>query len=537
MMRLLTNLGNSDVWDDIGWTFRTRGKFCIRVGAVISGLKRWNGECAPDGTLNPPLQVFDSGEKTNRTISRLSFHILKQSVDQLEQALSQSITEIVCFCTKQKDQKDATQDTDGLFEILSGPIGQAQFPGVCFTKMLIQADPSDYQEMLNFYVGAVGAMEAKPSVVLIAQATPAMGYALSKACADFYPLAPQFYVAWKRGEGVDKSKVKRLSLFSRDSLSMKVQGLRDLLKRGEYLAAQTFLKDSPILLEMVPGLDALVSFLSHRSAYLFDDAVKDLSALESANKILWEMCQPYSLGLDQFVACGAGSRDGLDCMNDAIAYLLFETLQNAMFEFSQGRLYLSIGFFFSFFDAFQTSITGRFILHTRMYYNDASRSYPELDWFVQGEVMPSLKQTVGMDRDHKRKLLSRWRTENNQDDLENAPPREFDGPTPYHLFDWAAHQPTASQKMKTVYHFFHESANNVRKLRKLRNKSPIAHSMDGISKAEIDTAGGGDYLEFLQKVADCLWILLPEGATPSKPYHQIADDVDQYLEQILEKMA
>ena len=150
-MRLLTNLGNSDVWDDIGWTFRVREQFLDRTQSLVSALKHWEGVCALDGTLNPSLRVYDAQDKQYKTISRLPFHILRHSIDQIEQLTGQSVTEVCCFCTKQKNPKAETQDTYSLYQLLTNKIGLGQFPGVAFSQIVVRDDPSDYQAMVDFY--------------------------------------------------------------------------------------------------------------------------------------------------------------------------------------------------------------------------------------------------------------------------------------------------------------------------------------------------------------------------------------------------
>lgn len=535
-MRLLTNLGNSDVWDDIGWTFRVREQFLDRTQSLVSALKHWEGVCALDGTLNPSLRVYDAQDKQYKTISRLSFHILRHSIDQIERLTGQPVTEVCCFCTKQKNPKAETQDTYSLYQLLTSKIGLGQFPGVAFSQIVVRDDPSDYQAMVDFYEMTMKAMEEKPSVVLIAQATPAMGYALSRACADHHPLFPQYYVAWKRSEGIDTSKVSRLALFSRESLSSRIHGFCSLLEHGEYIAAKTSIKDSPLLLEMIPGLSLLVSYLDHRSRYLFDEAREDLAKLCEVDGNLWNLVQPFSLGLDQFQKCQTPDGQNLDCMNDSIAYLLYESLQNAMFEFAQGRLYLSIAFLFSFFDTFQVCIAGRLVLHEQLSFEKKTRSYSQLDEFINEKVIPSLDSTVGMKNEHKGRLRQRWRKGVDPDNPGKASPIGFDGPTPYHFFDWAAHQPEASPQIREVFLFYQKNEKIIGQLRNLRNKSPIAHSVNGISEDEINATAGGDYLQILDDTAKTLWCLLPDGAVPSRPYHQIAGVIRRQLEEVLGRM-
>lgn len=515
-MKLLLNFGNSDLHaikaDGMEFVFRSRDMFSNNLQSLIQALKVYTGSLDKDGNLSPYLKVYDYNTKQNIEIKNISMPIL-QSMLSFFYEKGTPITEIKAFCTKQNDTAQNSQDTALLIPICEGIVGKSLFPDVSFSFEIIKKDPSDYAMMFSWYADFFnGFANDGETVVLIAQGTPAMSYGLSYFCAQKYPGIKQYYASHKnRGTSRDHIEFTSLNLFSKYVAKEQIERYCTFLDHGEYDAAISVAKSDSVLVQ-IPGLVELASYFFMRSNYRFNEAYASILKVEELQPELIEMIKDTLIGFDHFEECKIN--DDMDCLNDYLPYLIYETLQNCRYTFEIKNFYLSVGFLFSFFEIYQRAIITRYMNLTTLSFERKTDSYRELDIFFESIIFPDI---LSHKNDYK-DLIKRWE--------ESKPNLHLSGDVPRHLLKWMSNHST-NRVYKTAYDLLKNT--KLKDLKELRNKSPMAHSLNSITEEQINAAAKGSYLELIDTLEVSLGAMLPEGWYLPTRYHDSSKIIREYL--------
>lgn len=515
-MRILMNLGNSDISvpskqfnDD--YLFRTQKNFRPRLSSIAEALDSYNGEIRKDGTLNPPLEAYDSEIKSNVCIPDIRLPILKAVYDEF---LLCGLTEIVGFLTDQGASESHGQDTIDFKRILEGDYGKTCFPDIRFSFETIRENPSDYSRMLEYYRSYFMTFPRDNDYcVVIAQGAPAMGYALSLSCAECNPVVKQYYASRYK---YTETLILPLHPFSKQAALEKINPLCALLGLGNYEVAKELVKNDSWL-SQIPGLDHIVSYLSFRQNYLFYESNKSVNLLKECNPELYTTISSSIIGLQFFKDCIID--DDCDALNYNTPYLLYETLQNAKHAFETTNYYLSLGYFFSFFESFQRVVIARFLgckTMTRLGKADFF-SYKEVNDYVVYEIIGSQRYYSWMKK--------AWNEKEGQLKFSGLVPKGIIGDMA--KYNKIGYIEAANDLLATI---------PLERIKKLRNKSPMAHNVNGITKETIDETAGGSYLDILDKVEEALWTLLPKGWPIPTSYHSASKAIREYLINFFLKM-
>lgn len=523
-MKLLMNLGNSDVRTSIegsneDYVFRTRDKFEDRIRNIIRALSGAKDTLQEDGSFQPALPVYDAEPKQNVLLTRISFPIIRQSIQGLGSS-AESVEEIHCFLTKQNNPKVKQQDTKYLQDLLVC-VGERLFPHIAFSFSTLEGNPSDFQEMLDQYrlFFQENTFTDTEIGVIIAQGTPAMCYGLSYACAERHPLVRQWYAAHK-GNG---TILKPLALFSKQTYRNAVLSFCKLHQQGEYKALETVVEESPIL-SAIPGIWDLCRYFQERSLYHFPKALEHLSALQESNPQLAEALQASSVGLDTIPSCIPEQSKGVPQLyyeNENIPYLVYENLQNCLFEYNRDNIYHALGLFTAFLDILCATLVAQMIYPEPFVFDRQANGYPALDSFFESRMYPDI-QTHGLEKEYKFII----------DDWNNRKVIRFTGGAPMLVLKWFASQENSPAYIKDFSAFF-TKYKGCQALKDLRNKSPIAHNMSGTSREKIDQTAKGSFRKLLEDAEHILWEMLPEGKQPSTSYHDTTEAIEKILLQYL----
>ena len=509
------NFGNSDISvpskqfnDD--YLFRTQKNFRPRLSSIAEALDSYNGEIRKDGTLNPPLEVYDSEIKSNVCIPDIRLPILKAVYDEF---LPCGLTEIVGFLTDQGVNESHEQDTIDFKRILEGDYGKTCFPDIQFSFETIRDNPSDYSKMLEYYRSYFMTVpREKDYCIVIAQGTPAMGYALSLSCAECNPVVKQYYASRYK---YTETTIQPLHPFSKQAALEKINPLCALLDLGNYEVAKELVTNDSWL-SQIPGLDHMVSYLSNRQNYLFSEAIQCINLLRDYNSELYDTIRTSLTGVDSFDECIIYG--DCDALNDNTPYLLFESLQNARFAFETKNYYQSLAFLFSYFETYQRVVVARYLecktmtkCKSKYTKQDSSYYYKEINDYIIDELSKGHNLDFWW-------FNSAWNKEECQ--------LKFAGEVPKNLIVYMSkwgkpkYIKAAGKLLSKI---------PLDKLKKLRNKSPMAHNVNGITKEIIDEKSGGDYLQLLDSSEKALWKMLPnEWPVPTR-YHDASKAIREYL--------
>lgn len=522
-MRLFINFGNSDIRTDKDndFVYRKGEEFRSRLSLIANALDSYDGEITSEGIFNPPLVVIHPGDGKLIYISYVKLTILKQACVELLNH-GKRITEVVGFLTDQKDKGSNGQDTIDIKRILEGKYGEACFPDLKFTFQIIYDTPPDYSKMIHYYNSF---FENRPrdnnEIALIAQGTPAMSYALSLACAQHNPLVKQYYASRKHGS---ETSIMPLHTFINQVAKEKIDGLCILLKLGNYEAAVETVKGDSFL-SLIPGLELLVSYFAFRQKYLFVAANGYANQLKDINSELYDTISSSLIGLQYFDECIIKNdldKDDCDALNDSTPYLLFESLQNARFAFETENIHLSLAFLFSYFEMYQRVVVAK-VFGVNVMTHDVNKNdaYFEIDDYFRKEDLAG-------------KNLGKLSNELNKKGFIG-----FSGGTPTSIINYLA-------KQKKLGYL--EAASNLltniplQRLKELRNNSPVAHNLNGVSKSTLKKALGMKFKSYpmlLDTVEEALWKMIPEKQGKwSKPsrYHDASKAIREYLNKYLSNM-
>jgi len=515
-MKLLLNFGNSELHaiqsDGKEFVFRSRDMFSNNLQSLCQALKGYTGSLDKNGNLSPYLKVYDFNTKQNIEIKNISMPILQSTLSFFDEK-GTPITEIKAFCTKQNDTAQSSQDTALLIPICEGIVGKSLFPNVSFSFEIIKKDPSDYATMFNWYADFFNDFENDGNtVVLIAQGTPAMSYGLSYLCAQKYPGIKQYYASHRnRGSNREHIEFTSLKLFSKYVAKEQIERYCTFLDHGEYDAAISVAKTDSVLVQ-IPGLIELASYFFMRSSYRFNEAHASIQKVKELQPELIEIIKDTLIGFYHFEECKI--KDDMDCLNAYLPYLIYETLQNCRYAFEIKNYYLSVGFLFSFFEIYQRAIITRYMHLSSLNFDGKTGSYTELDTYFESIVFPDI---LSHKNDYK-DLIKQWEG--------SKPNLHLSGDVPRHLLKWMS-----SQSNDPTYKRAYDLLKNIDlgDLKKLRNKSPMAHSLNSITEEQINNAAKGSYLEFIDTLETSLEAMLPEGWHLPTRYHESSKAIREYL--------
>lgn len=520
-MKLLTNLGNSDLSliyenpelrDDI---YRNKTSFSTSIRDLKEEIRKSKTVFNEDGMVLDNSLSFHSS-----SVKQLKMDILKTSINEISSKLGKPIDTVFCFCTKQEPSNET--DTFNFSFLLKGNFGKCYFPNIKFFFFDVTCNPADYNEAYNYYNKffeegkKIDKENEEEFVVSISQGTPAMSYSLSSVVSKFYPSIPQFYTSQIQ---VKKTEVKRLYLFSNKEINRQLVSYCNYLKEGSYKFAADYLNSS--FIKKVPGLPELTKYYDARSKYSFDSAYKYVSVLEKKNESLFNVVKKSITGLNKFSnltlykEINGKKIEYFDYLNPYYIILLFETLQNVKFNYKKGDYLLSIAFMTSFLDCINICFIAKAANIKEMYYN-GNKNYVELNDFCKKNIFPCSKKEY-------KDLNNKWNNE-----ILNTT-----GPVLSQLIKWFSKRENALPFIKELASYQLENK-SFQDFRSLRNKLPIAHSMDSVGESKInESLHGLSFDDFLDGFVKIL-----KGANTDFGfdcyYHEIIDDIQQELEKQLD---
>lgn len=519
-MKLLTNLGNSDLSliyenpelrDDI---YRNKTSFSTSIRDLKEEIRKSKTVFNEDGMVLDNSLSFHSS-----SVKQLKMEILKTSINEISSKFGKPIDTVFCFCTKQEPSNET--DTFNFSFLLKGNFGKCYFPNIKFFFFDVTCNPADYKEAYNYYnkffeEGKIIDKENEGEfVVSISQGTPAMSYSLSSVVSKFYPSIPQFYTSQVQ---VKKTEVKKLYLFSNKEINRQIVSYCNYLKEGSYKSAADYLNSS--FIKKVKGLAELTKYYDARSKYSFDSAYDNVLVLKKENESLFNIVEKSITGLNKFSnltlykEINGKKIEYFDYLNPDYIILLFETLQNVKFNYKKGDYLLSIAFMTSFLDCINICFIAKAANIKEMYYN-GNENYVKLNDFCKKNIFPCSKKNY-------KDLNNKW----NNEILTTT------GPVISQLIKWFSKQENALPFIKELAGYQLKN-NNFQAFRSLRNKLPIAHSMDSVGESKInESLHGLSFDDFLDGFVKILKVANTDFGFDCY-YHEIIDDIQQELEKQL----
>ncbi|MGB4407800.1 MAG: hypothetical protein WBI82_13135 [Sphaerochaeta sp.] len=484
-MRLCVNIGNSDLRviakdTERDLVFRDKEYYSEKINDLAQMIEDLGDSFQIDdtGKLLCEMNLFDKVDGVAHPIDSIRFQILDEEIQQIEQSVGEDITEIIVFVTRQKGEQ-SIQDTEGLFRLLAGRYGQIVYPSIGFKEYVLTCDPSDYGEVYARYAEFFADNSFSHTAIAIAQGTPAMGFALSSCSSKYSKDVKQFYAAHL----TDKVVLKPLQLFSKQEIERIMSHTAVLLRKGEYIAVRELVANG--MLATIPGFETLLDYLIVRSNYRFSEAKVLFDKLEIDNPSLWKIMEPSGKGLSTMTSestLDGKNKEQLQYCSDTFPYMLFETLQNIRFNYKNENYFLAIALMTSFLDIIYTTVIARTLGFKTMEYSSKTNSFIELDEYVGKYIIhdPHLKNGY-------RDISNKWKVAMSSEG-QLDPSKGYlvtNGPVMAALVKWLANQPNALEFILNFYKF-QKNMNQFDELRRLRNRLPIAHSVQGIQRELIE---------------------------------------------------